>query len=420
MASITKKRNKSGEIISYQIRVYRGNDINGNRLKPYLLTWKPPEGMTKKQMQNELNRVAYEFEEECKHGRVSTSNITLREFCKEYLVIMGKILAPTTYEFYRNNINQCVIPELGNQKLKEINTHMIQDYIQKLTEKPVKTRGKEQSGGSISPSTVKRYLTVLQSIFKLALKVGIINENPARAERLTLPKIVKPKIEIFSKQEAAAILEALEKEPIQFQVLIQLAIITGARRGELVGLKFSDFDYDNYKVTIQRSAIKLKGEPTSLKAPKDYESRTIAINPYCIELLEELKKEKNRQKQRKGSEWEGDEWLFTKANGEIMNPQTPTVQFTKFLKKNGFRHRKLHALRHTSATLLLYSGINIKQVQTRLGHSDIETTNKYLHYIEEADEAAAEALTNLLQSNKTTSIKGNEGKNDEREAKKIL
>ena len=87
-------------------------------------------------------------------------------------------------------------------------------------------------------------------------------------------------------------------------------------------------------------------------------------------------------------------------NGEIMNPQTPTKQFDKFLKKHGLKHRKLHSLRHTSATLLLYGGINIRQVQQRLGHSELETTQKYLHYLSEADVEAVNVLTNMLEPKK--------------------
>lgn len=79
-----------------------------------------------------------------------------------------------------------------------------------------------------------------------------------------------------------------------------------------------------------------------------------------------------------------------------MNPKTPTKQFSKFLKKHGLKHRKFHSLRHTSATLLLYGGVNLKQVQERLGHGDISTTNKYLHCIAEADEEAANVLQNML------------------------
>ena len=102
-------------------------------------------------------------------------------------------------------------------------------------------------------------------------------------------------------------------------------------------------------------------------------------------------------KDRLGDKWQGDEWLFTQWNGEIMNPHTTTKQFRQFLKKHGLKHRKLHSLRHTSATLLLYGGVNIRQVQARLGHSEIETTQKYLHYLTDADAEAANILTNMIE-----------------------
>lgn len=176
--------------------------------------------------------------------------------------------------------------------------------------------------------------------------------------------------------------------------------MTGARRGELTALKFSDFDYDNKKVTIERAAVKLKGKPTQIKAPKDYEVRTVAINQYCIDLIKLLRNEKNKKAKSLEILWHENDWLFTQDNGEIMNPQTPTKQFSKFLEKNHLKHRKLHSLRHTSATLLLYGGVNIKQVQERLGHGDITTTNKYLHYISEADQQAANVLQDMLITHK--------------------
>ena len=218
---------------------------------------------------------------------------------------------------------------------------------------------------------------------------------------MTIPRVVAPKIEIFTKQEAAEMLSLLELEDLQFQVFIQLAIMTGARRGELTALKFSDFDYVNNKVTIERAAVKLKGKPTQIKAPKDYEVRTVAVNPYCIDLVRLLRSEKDKQAETFGNQWHELDWLFTQDNGEIMNPQTPTKQFSKFLERNHLKHRKLHSLRHTSATLLLYGGVNIKQVQERLGHGDITTTNKYLHYISEADEQAANVLQDMLITQKS-------------------
>jgi len=112
-------------------------------------------------------------------------------------------------------------------------------------------------------------------------------------------------------------LSYLEQEEIQFQVFVQLAIMTGARRGELTALKFSDFDYDNKKVTIERAAVKLKGKPTQIKAPKDYEVRTVAINQYCIDLLKLLRIEKNKKAKSLGIMWHENDWLFTQDNGKL-------------------------------------------------------------------------------------------------------
>lgn len=398
MASITPRKNKAGEIISYTIRVYRGYDINNNRLKPYLMTWKPDSGMTDRQIQKELQRQALQFERQCKNGEAATSNIKLGDFCAQYLETAKTFLSPATYEFYDRNIEDYIKPALGHLKLKDIKPAHVQQYVQQLTQLPKRTRGKEAAkpDEKIAASTVRRYLTVLQSIFKQAVKLGVIADSPAKTERLTIPKAVQPKIPIFTKQETAEMLTCLEKEPLQFQVLIQLAIHTGARRGELVALKFSDVDFDGQKITIERAAVKLKGQKTQTKPPKDYEVRTVTVSPACIELIEQLKQEKQKEAAKLGTKWQEGDWIFTTWNGEPMNPQTPTHWFSKFLENNNLPHRKFHALRHTSATLLLYGGISIKQVQSRLGHGDPETTHKYLHVIEEADAEAAKVLENIL------------------------
>ena len=393
MPTITPRKNKNGEITSFTIRVYRGYDRSGNRLKPFTTSYKPPKDLTPRQAEKEAQKFADKFETECLHFGEANSSLRLSDFVPKYLEVAKTTLSPATYEFYSHNINDYIVPALGHLKLKDIRPSHIQQYIKQLTELPKKTRGQlQENGETIAASTVRRYLTVLQSIFKQAVKQGLLNENPANVEHLTLPKAQVPKIDIFTKQEAAQMLAALEKEDLQFQTLIQLAIFTGARRGELIALKFSDIDFEQRKITIERSAYKITGQPLATKPPKDYETRTVTINESCCQLLKMLKREKLAESQRLGSAWCGDDWVFTQWNGEMMNLMTPTKQFAKFLKKNGLKHRKFHSLRHTSATLLLYAGVNIKQVQGRLGHGDIETTNKYLHLIEEADVEAANKL----------------------------
>lgn len=399
MPNITPRVNKNGEIISYRIRVFKGYDGAGKQLKPYEMTWKPEPGMTEKRIEKEVQRIATLFEEQCRNGQIGTNkNMKLAEFCPMYLDIKKDVLAPRIWHDYSRTIDKLIIPLLGHIKLSELKPAHVQQFIQYLQGdvRQKKDGTIDENNPKLSQATIRRKLTVLQSILKQAVKLDIIPTNPANAEKLTLQKVVAPKIEIFSKQEAAQMLECLEQEDLQFQVLVQLAIMTGCRCGELVGLKFSDFDYERNKLTIERSAYKLPGEPIKTKPPKDYEVRTITVNPHCIELVLLLRAEKAHQAQELGTAWIGGEWLFTQWNGEIMNPQTPTKQFSKFLAKNELTHRKFHALRHTSATLLLYGGVNIKQVQERLGHGDISTTNKYLHCIAEADEEAANVLQDML------------------------
>lgn len=294
MANITPRRNEAGKIISYRIRVFKGYDGAGKQLNPYELTWKPAPNMTAKQIEKELNRQAALFEEQCKNGMTGNHrNIKLSEFCTMYLDIKKDILAPRTYEYYKGIIESLIVTLLGHIKVTELKPAHIQQFIQYIQkEKP-----------DTSPATIKKKLAVLQSILSQAVKLDIIQMNPADAERLTLPKTVAPKVEIFTKHEAAEMLSCLENEPLQFQVLIQLAIMTGCRLGELIGLKFSDIDYRANKIIIERSAYKCKGQPTSIKPPKDYEVRTITVNDYCIELIKLLKAEKCRQALELGTAW---------------------------------------------------------------------------------------------------------------------
>jgi integrase len=151
------------------------------------------------------------------------------------------------------------------------------------------------------------------------------------------------------------------------------------------------------KLHIERAAVKVEGKPVELKAPKDNETRAVYLPQVCLDLITALKKEKEQEQRKLGTAWIENDWLFTQWNGEMMNVQTPTKWFSKFLARNGLPHKKFHSLRHTSATLLLYGGANVKQVQQRLGHSDIETTNKYLHFIEEADRHSSDLLDNFLR-----------------------
>lgn len=120
-------------------------------------------------------------------------------------------------------------------------------------------------------------------------------------------------------------LQALDNEPLKYQVLVHLALALGCRRGELVALRWQDIDLDTGVVSIGHSAYKLKGKAPALKDPKNRSSlRNITLPQYCIPLLRCYRIGQNEERMKLGTLWQDGDWVFTKWNGEQMNPDTPT------------------------------------------------------------------------------------------------
>lgn len=405
MANLKANKDKDGKIISFRIRVSDGCGVDGKqRFKT--LTWKVPHSMTEKQAAKEAEKIAMQFEDEVKNGLAgSQRNLKLADFVPMYLEVKKGSLSPRIHVEYEKTLNKVIIPALGHIKLSELRPAHVQAFVNQLQGdvRRKKDGSLDADNTKISPATILRKLTVLQSVLTQAVKLGLISQNPADSKRLTLPKVTAPKIEIFSKQAAVKMLECLEYEPLQFQVLIQRAIMSGCRAGELCALKFSDFDYETCKMTVERSAYKITGQPISIKPPKNYETRTIKLPAEVIDLVKQLQAEKRHEQLRLGTAWESDNWLFTQIYGSVMHPHTAGAQFGKFLEKHGLPHKKFHSFRHSSATFLLFGGLDIKAVQNRLGHADISTTQKYLHVVQEADEQAANILQDMFITHKKRS-----------------
>ena len=383
MATIAKRKNGK-----YLVRISCGRDIMTGKQIVRGKTFAPSKpNLSKRLFEKELNEFIEEFTEELQfeRNRKKPENKIVSDFAKEYLAIQKSALSPATYTFYESIINQHILPMFGRMRLQNIKTYHVQDFILYLNSMP-RSDGKE---GHISSSTVKRYTTVLRSMLTLAYKMYYMDDDVGLSRRLTFPKQHYQEVDVFTIEETKAILDAAKTEPINIRLLIELALFTGMRRGEIVGLKWSDINFDKQYLSVKRSIYKPKGKKSIEKEPKSHSSfRTIAI-PNC--LCDTLKEYKKSQKQYSLSldTWQNLNYVFTDENGNVMNPQTPTKQFSKFLVRNNIRHLKFHCLRHTSATILLTNGCDIKTVSARLGHSSIETTNIYVHMLKSVDKQAA-------------------------------
>lgn len=393
MASVIPKPNGT-----YLIRISCGLDSSGKQIAKSK-TFRPSKpNLSFQKLNKEIENFIAAFEEEARSDNptVRFDKITFKDFCPKYLELKKTVLSPNSYAFYETIINTELIPKFGKMKLREIKTYHIQEFIQYLT-----TEKKHRNGeaGGISPSTVRRYATVLRSILSLAYKLEYTDNDAGASKRIIFPKIETCEVEVYTEEEVRVILSALDAEPINIRALVELAIFTGMRRGEIVGLKWADIDFENQCLSIKRSIYKPKDGKALEKEPKSKSSiRTISLPEHLIKTLLEYKLHQDRHISFMGEAWNQLDYVFTEEDGLVMNPQTPTRQFSNFLKRHNIRHLKFHGLRHTSATMLLANGCDIKTVSSRLGHADLETTGIYLHALESTDRKAAKTFDAFISN----------------------
>ena len=440
MASITERRNKDGKITSYSIVVYLGRDEAGDKIRE--TTSYRPKAKTPAKARKEVEDFAREFENAVKDGTAFTSGdrITFAEFVKfwENNSLSQKVLSGTmtkhTKEDYIRTMDYHVIPKIGHLKMNEIRATHIDRIVIDLLD-----AGKK-------PKTIRNIFNIIRSCFEYAFRKNIIKENPClRCE--PLPVVRRDgDLHTFNEDQVRRFLDdALTREyevrikgharqytvyngtgkkfevrdytehrsvPLQFRVFFNLAIFGGFRRGELIGLNWEDVDPKNQTIRI-RKAVSLSDDGQYIKDPKtEAGKRTIKLPQICFDLLDDLKIEQRILCLKLGTAWEGYRGrdfdrnpVFITATGARMNVQSPSAKFRKILvaynktvaEADRLPLIRLHDLRHTSASHLVASGVDIETVAKRLGHSKPSfTLDVYGHALEENDEKASAKLEEIF------------------------
>lgn len=257
-----------------------------------------------------------------------------------------------------------------------------------------------QEEKALSGKTVLNYHRLISSVLETAVKWQIILSNPC--SRVKPPKANRQEARYLDEKQSEIILNRLENEPLKFRAMITLLLYSGMRRGELCGLTWQDIDFDNAIVDINKSSLYLPGKGIFDDKPKNQtSSRVIKIPRSVLELLQLWKDEQDSSCAVMGTAWQGERGLtckvFTQDNGLPLHPSTVTNSYNKFIKSCGLPDSSIHSLRHTNATLMIASGVDIRTVSKRLGHAQTSTTaNIYTHAIKTADELAAEVIDDIL------------------------
>ena len=233
-------------------------------------------------------------------------------------------------------------------------------------------------------------------ILKTAQRWQYIALNPC--DLVTPPKSKKQEAAYLDEVQTAQLLQALEGEPIKPATMVKLLIFSGLRRGELCGLFWEDVDFQKKLVTVKRTSQYLPGKGIFDKETKtDASKRTIKLPDMAFEVLAEYRKWQNEQRFKLGHRWENTGRIFCDDYGKAISPDFISQWFSKFVRRKGLPDIHIHSLRHTNATLLIASGVPLRTVSSRLGHTMTSTTaNIYSHAIQSADEAAADTLQDIL------------------------
>ncbi|WP_438491064.1 site-specific integrase [Paenibacillus sp. IHBB 3054] len=381
---------------SYRLTVETEADINQVRGRERK-TVKVPEGLTAKKQKEWLDAEWYKFKAEIEAGAyIAPDKMIFSAFVEEWKTKFAKgKYAPKTEELNDFLLDNLILPFIGHIKLCDFTTMRLVSYFSEIPKPEFrKSKKKEQ----LAQSTLISLHRLLKNIFSVAVTWKAIPVSPMNG--LKYPKPKKTKANCYNKREAQQLTTLLDKEAFAFKVIIILAITTGLRRGEIAGLEWRHVNLDKRTITIEQQMVYTKKTGHTITDPKtDDASRTVSIPQLVVDLLKELRKHSIRERDRLGSEWKGDDRLhvFTTSTGSPYRSTYITNRWIEFVKESGLRYIKFHELRHTSASLLINSGVHSKIVSERLGHSDISITmNTYAHVFEEAEHAAAEIFDTIL------------------------
>ncbi len=292
----------------------------------------------------------------------------------------------TTKARYQSLIEHHVLPHIGNERIEDVRPDQIQLLYQRLLRSGHRTR---KSG--LSARTVRHIHVLLGIIFKTARRWRLVANDIMRD--VDSPTVQKSRRNVVAPEKVAGFLEAATRS--KYEIPIVLAITMGMRRGEILGLRWSDVDLEGGKLTIAQTLVEPEGGDLVFKEPKSEESRrTISIPPAAVARLRAHKAKQRALMLEMGSDYQRTHDLVcAQPDGRPIQPARLTTAYRGLAALHGLKGVSLHDLRHSHATMLLEAGVDLKVVSARLGHSTIVlTADTYAHVTEKLDRDATSKI----------------------------
>lgn len=319
----------------------------------------------------------------------------------------GRKVRPTTTRAYRSHLDLYLIPALGTLPLTKLTDAHISAMFELIH------AANTEKKRPMSAATMSRIFATLRAALNEAVRRHHIPANPCKSVELVSaarPKPVvwteervaawkaggsRPKVAVWTPEQTGAFLDTAADD--RLYALYHLIAFRGLRRGEAVGLAWSEVSLAGATVTVSWQVVQL-GWDTIEGAPKsDASGRVVALDRATVDVLRAHREQQQREREEAGEAWVDTGRVFTRVDGTGLHPDYVTTHFARLAKRAGLPPIRLHDLRHGAATLALAGGANLKVVQEMLGHASIAiTADTYTSVLPEVARAAAEAAAALV------------------------
>lgn len=309
--------------------------------------------------------------------------LTFADYLKDWLANAKSTVRFTTFEQYEQISRDYVVPQLGNVKVFELRPEHVQHLYATLL----------QSGSTAR--TVRMVHCVVHRSLNQAVQMGLIERNPASFVKP--PRLKRNEMKFFDEGQVQAFLIAAETEQDRYLALWKVAVTTGMRMGELLGLKWIDLDWAKAYLQVRRQLKVTRGGGFHFAEPKSKAGlRSVVLGQDTLNQLKVHQSQIYEERMQLGDRWQEQDLIFPSRVGTPTRPGKILVRFKRLIKLAGLPEIRFHDLRHTAASLMLNNGIPLIVVSRRLGHAQPSITlNVYGHMIPMMQEQAAELMDKI-------------------------
>lgn len=368
-----KRQRPSG---AWELRVYAGRDPVTKKERVRTKTFRGGA----RQADNALRAFVTEVEEQKAGG----SKASLRYLLERWLTqIRRQGHSPTTLREYERIITKTINPAIGSKTLRKLTARDLDDLYGSLTDR------------GLAPASVRQVHSILRAALAQGVKWEYLALNPAASA--SPPKVRKQEPKAPTPAEVLAIIAHADKDDPELAAFVALAAATGARRGELCGLRWGDVDWKRGTLTIERSIATMGRRNQVVKGTKTHAKRTVALDAFGIRVLKAHRARVEAHADDLDVELGPDSPVISYDLERPVSPDTVSHYVRAAATAVGV-DTHLHSIRHYSATQLIAAGVDVRTVAGRLGHADASTTLRvYAHALPERDREAAAVLGRTLK-----------------------